>query len=86
MTQTENSTCPLCRGTGHHDFTGRDLMFGGDTEYAYHRCDSCGAVYQSPMPSPEQIAGFYPDNYTVYDENIKLKPRGAMGKALSKVF
>ena len=85
MTQTENSTCPLCRGTGQHDFTGRDLMFGGDTEYAYHRCDSCGAVYQTPMPSTEQIAGFYPDNYTVYDENIKLKPRGAMEKALLNV-
>lgn len=85
MTQTETSTCPLCQGPGRHDFSGQDLMFGGDTQYEYHQCASCGAVYQTPMPSSEQIAGFYPDNYTVYDENIKLKPRTAMERALLNV-
>ena len=85
MSKTQSSTCPLCRGAGRHDFTGRDLMFGGDTTYEYHQCTSCGAVYQTPMPSHEQITGFYPDNYTVYDENIKLKPRDALERAMLNV-
>ena len=85
MTSTESSTCPLCNGTGRHDFTSRDLMFGGDTDYEYHRCTTCGAVYQTPLPSPQQIAGFYPDHYSIYNEEIKLKPRRAGERALLNV-
>lgn len=85
MTQTETSTCPLCRGTGRHDFSSPDLMFGGDAQYEYHQCASCAAVYQVPIPTSEEIAGFYPDHYSIYDDNIKLKPRGAMERALLNV-
>lgn len=85
MTQTESSTCPLCRGSGRHEFTGQDLMFGGDTRYEYHQCGTCGALYQVPIPTSEQIAGFYPDHYSIYDKNIKLKPRGAVERSVLNV-
>jgi len=57
-------------------------MFAGQTMYEYHQCQSCDAVYQVPIPGPDEIAGFYPDHYTVYDKHIKLKPRGAMERAV----
>jgi len=82
MTQIENSTCPLCRGVGQHDFNGHDLMFGSPGTYEYHSCTSCDALYQVPIPTLEQIAGFYPDVYKVYDEGIKLKPRGPLERAI----
>ena len=62
------STCPLCGGSGTHDLTGTDLMFGGDTRYDYDRCSRCGLVYLNPLPTPEQIATFYPDSYSIYTE------------------
>ena len=62
------STCPLCGGSGTHDLTGTDLMFGGDTRYDYDRCSRCGLVYLNPLPTPEQIAAFYPDSYSIYTE------------------
>jgi 2-polyprenyl-3-methyl-5-hydroxy-6-metoxy-1,4-benzoquinol methylase len=32
-------------------------------------------VYLFPQPAAETIAGFYPDAYMVYDENVRVKPR-----------
>lgn len=60
------STCPVCQATGSHEFSSTDLMFAGSVPYHYHRCSACELVYQRPLPSAEQIAGFYPPSYTVY--------------------
>lgn len=81
-TTDQQQPCPICGGVGKHDFTGTDLMFAGSARYEYLRCNDCDAVYQSPMPDGETIAGFYPDNYKVYDEHIKLKPRTMLERAI----
>jgi rubredoxin len=60
MIQNLTSICPVCHGTGAHDFSSTDMMFGGDEVFAYHRCSDCGLVYQHPMPDGERIAAFYP--------------------------
>jgi len=62
------STCPLCGSSGKHDLSGRDLMFGGNKRYDYDRCTVCGLVYLTPAPTPEEIADFYPDSYSIYTE------------------
>ena len=85
MTQKENSHCPLCSGIGHHDFIGKDLMFGMPGTYEYHSCSSCDALYQVPIPTPEKIADFYPDVYKVYDEEVNLKPRGPLERAILNI-
>jgi len=43
-------------------------MFGGDETYDYHRCSHCGLIYQHPLPSNEEIAQFYPDSYSIYQQ------------------
>jgi len=32
----------------------------------FSQCDNCGSVYQTPMPTTESLAGFYPENYHSY--------------------
>ena len=58
--------CPVCGSAACHDFTGSDLMFGRPGSYDYGQCNQCGAVFQTPMPDVDQIAGFYPDDYEQY--------------------
>ncbi len=78
----QQQACPICGGTGKYEFTGNDLMFGGSDSFAYFQCHDCHSVYQNPMSDSEKIASFYPDNYTVYDEHIKLKPRSILERAV----
>jgi 2-polyprenyl-3-methyl-5-hydroxy-6-metoxy-1,4-benzoquinol methylase len=68
MNQHMTSTCRVCGGKGQADFSGTDLMFGGDRTFHYHRCGNCGLVYQHPLPDAADIAAFYPENYIVYVE------------------
>ena len=81
---TDATPCPVCGGVGRYDFTGADLMYGGSAAYDYHRCGTCDAVYLVPMPGPEEIAGFYPEDYKVYDENVDLESPRAMTRAVLK--
>ena len=84
MTAEQNSgtACPVCGGAAHHEFTGSDLMFGHAGNYNYSCCDQCGTVFQDPMPSAEQIAAFYPDEYEQYQperaKRVKNLQRGAL--------
>jgi SAM-dependent methyltransferase len=56
--------CPAC---GEHGVAGEVPV--PDHEYAmgyvarYATCTSCGSLYQRPMPSPENLDGFYPADY-----------------------
>lgn len=68
MSQNNASSCPVCAGSGKHDFYGKDLMFNGERLFDYHHCQACGLIYQNPIPSGEEIAGFYPDSYSIYSE------------------
>jgi len=82
MEQPKKSVCPLCKGTGQLSFCSKDMMYGGEKTYTYHECDNCGAIYQFPMSTLEEIAGFYPDNYKVYSDNLKLKPKRKIERAV----
>ncbi|MDT8388237.1 MAG: class I SAM-dependent methyltransferase [Thiogranum sp.] len=68
MSHDNASSCPVCAGPGKYDFSGNDLMFEGQRMFDYHRCQSCGLVYQHPMPANDEIAEFYPDSYSIYSE------------------
>jgi len=68
MNQHMTSKCRVCGGKGQADFSSTDLMFGGDRTFHYHRCGNCGLVYQQPLPDASDIAGFYPENYSIYVE------------------
>ena len=59
-------------------------MFHGQETYDYHQCVNCKAVYQHPIPKAEVIASFYPDNYRIYDDNVRMKKRGQLERAVLK--
>lgn len=84
--ETIDSLCPICGGSAHYDFSGRDLMFGLHQRYDYHLCAKCGGVFQHPMPDPDTIASFYPTNYSVYDEQERTRRISAWRCALLRRF
>jgi SAM-dependent methyltransferase len=57
--------CPLCGSTtAATALDGTDRLFGTTTRrFRLVRCCACGLLRQSPMPTPEEIASFYPDAY-----------------------
>lgn len=61
MTRQE---CPAC---GHDDSSGEievpDFEYRIDAIVTYVTCAECGTRFQSPMPSLELLASYYPDDY-----------------------
>jgi len=56
--------CALCGGESSHPVvTAYDRMVARPADYAYVQCDTCALVRLNPMPSPGEIAMFYPDHY-----------------------
>jgi 2-polyprenyl-3-methyl-5-hydroxy-6-metoxy-1,4-benzoquinol methylase len=80
------SHCPVCAHEGHYAFTGQDLMFSGDRRYDYHACAGCGAVYQYPAPTSEDIKSFYPDDYNIYQPPGKIKLPPGLERAWLKHY
>ena len=60
---TPSSTCPVCRSTGRPWATVFDRHYRNPGTWDVHECESCRARYLSPMPSPEELGGFYPTDY-----------------------
>ncbi len=79
---TDSPNCPICNNSSQYDFSGRDLMFGLHKRYDFYKCKGCGAVFQDPMPDPEQIASFYPEEYGVYSEDTRVRHLSGFRKAL----
>lgn len=79
-----NPKCPLCQQGSLPCFASNDLMFGGEKIYHYYECENCGAIFQNPMPSAEEITHFYPDHYDIYKEQTPLKPISHFEKAVLK--
>lgn len=77
-----SATCPVCGGEARYDFSGRDLMFGLFRRHDYHRCTQCDCVFHHPMPSPQEIAAFYPPHYGVYDETKQSRPPGLVKRTV----
>ena len=58
--------CPVCGGESRFSFRSGDRLHGLPGEYDYAECKGCQAVFQTPTPSVDAIAGFYPDEYSPY--------------------
>lgn len=61
-------------------------MFNHDERYDYHSCVACHFVFQYPLPSSEKIATFYPDDYSVYEEQSRLKLISGIRKSILKKY
>ncbi len=72
-TASAATTCPVCGSAARYDFSSRDRMFDKYERYDYHACCRCGCVFQSPMPDPATIAGFYPSTYNIYQEEQRTQ-------------
>lgn len=57
------SRCPACAGPGRPWATVRDRHYGNPGTWPIAECKSCAARYLDPMPSPEELGAFYPDDY-----------------------
>lgn len=66
FTDVDTQSCPICSGQGHFSFSSADRLHDLPGEYSYMECGDCGAVYQTPMPIAEEIAAFYPEDYSPY--------------------
>jgi 2-polyprenyl-3-methyl-5-hydroxy-6-metoxy-1,4-benzoquinol methylase len=87
MDQIENnqdmmSACPICDTSSPYEFSGRDLMFKLHARYDYYVCPACDCVFQSPMPDLETIATFYPESYSVFDQESRTRHISKLRKAL----
>ncbi len=60
--------CPICNSSGKFSFLGRDLLYDKNETYRYLQCDLCEAVYQSPIPTPDEISSFYLSDYAPYEQ------------------
>ena len=80
-TQAIDSPCPVCQGSGRFAFAGGDRLHDLPGEYRYAECTTCGAGYQAPTPTPEQIASFYPEEYAPYKPG-KAKRRNPIERAV----
>ena len=67
-TDSSESKCPLCNSKGFFSFQGRDFLFNKPETYQYMQCINCATVYQEPMPTFDEIASYYPDDYDIYTE------------------
>ena len=74
--------CPICDTPSRYEFSGRDLMFDLHERYDYNACPTCGGVFQSPMPDMETIATFYPETYTVFDQESRTRSLSRLKKAV----
>jgi SAM-dependent methyltransferase len=64
MMTEQTVPCLLCGGTTAHLLvTGYDRMEARAEDYRYVRCAGCGLVSLAPRPTPDEIPGFYPDDY-----------------------
>lgn len=65
--RTKNSLCTFCGSHCYQElFRGADLLLGGEMEYRWVRCLSCGALRQDPMPSWNDLKNSYPPHYSSY--------------------
>ena len=78
------SNCPICSQHGKPAYTGKDLLMGIPGEYHYSECTACGAIFQTPMPTPEEIATFYPEEYEPYKPG-RSKEKNPLEKAILRV-
>lgn len=62
--------CPLCKASSRYVFTAGDRFYQV-TDYSadLFRCEDCGARFQWPIPTRDQVASFYPQGYWMETDN-----------------
>lgn len=57
--------CPRCESEFYATlFRATDRLYGTtDRKFNVVECGSCGLIYLDPLPTPEELKGFYPQNY-----------------------
>ena len=68
------SRCPICGGTGRFAYRETDRLHDLPGKFEYANCMDCGAVFQVPTPTAEQIASFYPEEYAPYQPGKQKQP------------
>ncbi|MGO8867116.1 MAG: class I SAM-dependent methyltransferase [Alphaproteobacteria bacterium] len=53
-------------------FHARDYEHGVPGEWLVVRCPRCNLMFLSPMPADEELASFYPSNYSAYQSGSPL--------------
>ncbi len=63
----EHVDCALC-GEDNTDllFVGRDRLHNKEGEFGVVKCKDCGLIYTNPRPTREQMAYYYPQDYSPY--------------------
>lgn len=45
----------------------------GREDYSYSKCRACGLIFLNPLPLPKQIPGFYPQDYSPHQAQLRKK-------------
>ncbi len=78
-------TCPLCGGVGRELYSGlRDVFYENEGSFASRQCASCGFIWLSPRPSPEDMSRFYAVYFT--HAPVNLPPVRTGGKRFLGAF
>src|SRR5216684_6367512 len=75
---TSSAPCPLCKETGTKRIFKR---FRFDREWYLTCCSACGLHFTEPIPTPEDLSGFYGGGY-----HLELREAGGMEAAFSAKY
>lgn len=72
----ENTTCAVCHSSESEQlFVGQDYLHGRAGRFPVVQCRNCRLIYLNPHPSKDEIADFYPPEYTPHSLAIKSNRR-----------
>jgi SAM-dependent methyltransferase len=79
-----NPRCPVCHGAEtQRSFEARDPHYGNAGSWWERECRHCRSLFLDPLPTPEQIDGFYPEEeYYAYRP---AAPKSALSMALRRL-
>lgn len=70
-------SCVLCGSSDYRPvITGRDRLLLLPGEFTVVKCRKCGLIFTNPQPSTDELAYYYPENYSPY--------RGGLSKSGSQ--
>jgi SAM-dependent methyltransferase len=69
--------CPVCGDRANIAIRAEDHHYGNQGTFNIHRCSGCGHMFRTPLPSGEQLASYYPEDYYSFQApETELSPRG----------
>jgi SAM-dependent methyltransferase len=80
--------CPICASSKVNlEFETTDIECRVATgSFRYYRCGYCDVLFMHPIPDRVQIASFYDDTYSVYQDGSTLAKQKSSIKQLIKFF